>query len=419
MTAAANAHLDASLEDLISKSKKGKRVKKANDKDYHRPANNKPGGGGNAGDDGAKKQKAYSAEEKMDMSLDAVMQVERGRRRMQNRGGGRYFYRNYGRRGNYYRGGSSKRNFGYNYYRGAGYRGARGSYYSKRRLAKQLRRAEAYFRRLYNEWSYKGSGRGSTEAEKGTGKYGYRNYGYSEYGADSYGGGGRGNSYYGKGRGRYGDDEGSDGEYGSFRPGSGPWQDFVTNDDNRGEYFENDRDYYNSGYYNRNGYNRRSNYYGRRGGHNYRNNRYNDSDDESPYNRGNKFANFSVGGGKYNNRRSTRELEKDFLKDHYAKNENNVGSNTGSNGRTTELPPSVAKFKGSGRLVQITNCPGNLAKKELKEAFEDIGTINVVDMNKPACIAWLVFEESKDAYEAEHQFDGGEINGSTIKIEIM
>ena len=41
------------------------------------------------------------------------------------------------------------------------------------------------------------------------------------------------------------------------------------------------------------------------------------------------------------------------------------------------------------------------------------------ETDKAAKKAWVVFKDKRNAYEAEHQFDGGEINGSTIKIAIV
>ena len=70
----------------------------------------------------------------------------------------------------------------------------------------------------------------------------------------------------------------------------------------------------------------------------------------------------------------------------------------------------------AGKMIQIANCPPNLNKEELQGAFGDLGTVLAVELDKTANLAWLVFDNSRDAYEAEHQFDGGEINGSTIKI---
>ena len=45
--------------------------------------------------------------------------------------------------------------------------------------------------------------------------------------------------------------------------------------------------------------------------------------------------------------------------------------------------------------------------------------LKVTDVDNRARTAWVLFKSKKDAYEAEHQFDGGEINGSTIKITII
>ena len=65
---------------------------------------------------------------------------------------------------------------------------------------------------------------------------------------------------------------------------------------------------------------------------------------------------------------------------------------------------SLIKFS---RTVVITGTSSGigrgLCKSFVKRGYNVFGTVR----NK------------KDAYEAEHQFDGGEINGSTIKINIV
>lgn len=81
-----------------------------------------------------------------------------------------------------------------------------------------------------------------------------------------------------------------------------------------------------------------------------------------------------------------------------------------------EIPKAITGFKGTGKLIKITNCPVGLNKNELRQAFGDVGTVNFVEVIPEKKTAFLVFEEARDAQEAEHQFDGGEINGATIKI---
>jgi len=102
--------------------------------------------------------------------------------------------------------------------------------------------------------------------------------------------------------------------------------------------------------------------------------------------------------------------DRDFLRDSYS---NKQYANR------SHLPNNITRYKGSGKMIQIANCPSNLNKDELKGAFADVGDVTHVEIDKHAQLAWLVFNQSRDAYEAEHQFDGGEINGSTIKITIV
>lgn len=82
------------------------------------------------------------------------------------------------------------------------------------------------------------------------------------------------------------------------------------------------------------------------------------------------------------------------------------------------LPKSISGFKGSGRVIRISNCPVGLNKNELRQAFGDIRTVNFVEVVPDKKLAFLVFEEPREAHEAENQFDGGEINGCTIKITV-
>ncbi|CAD7932178.1 unnamed protein product [Amoebophrya sp. A120] len=88
-------------------------------------------------------------------------------------------------------------------------------------------------------------------------------------------------------------------------------------------------------------------------------------------------------------------------------------------GNKGHLPTTVEKYRGFGKMIQIHNCPTNMSQEELMRAFEEVGDVVTTEIDENANLCWVVFEKSKDAYEAEHQFDGGEINGRTVKIVVM
>lgn len=67
-----------------------------------------------------------------------------------------------------------------------------------------------------------------------------------------------------------------------------------------------------------------------------------------------------------------------------------------------------------GCRIRVTNVPTNLNRRDVKEAFEDIGS--VVDCKIERGIAWVTFHNALDAKKATNTFDRGELNGQTIYV---
>ncbi|CAD7954287.1 unnamed protein product [Amoebophrya sp. A120] len=83
------------------------------------------------------------------------------------------------------------------------------------------------------------------------------------------------------------------------------------------------------------------------------------------------------------------------------------------------IPHSLSKFKNSGKLIQIANCPIDIARGELQKSFEDIGKTLHTELCRVTQIAWIAFADKKCAGEALAQYDGGEMNGRTIKVTLV
>ncbi|CAD7947111.1 unnamed protein product [Amoebophrya sp. A120] len=84
-------------------------------------------------------------------------------------------------------------------------------------------------------------------------------------------------------------------------------------------------------------------------------------------------------------------------------------------------PPAVQQYTGQNRMICFERVPPNIAEEELKKVFSEVGPITTLAIadDGSRLIAWIVFDDKKDAAEAEHRFNGGSINDITIKMTIL
>eukprot|EP00397_Hematodinium_sp_SG-2012_P024091 GEMP01025077.1.p1 GENE.GEMP01025077.1~~GEMP01025077.1.p1 ORF type:complete len:229 (+),score=54.96 GEMP01025077.1:59-745(+) len=82
----------------------------------------------------------------------------------------------------------------------------------------------------------------------------------------------------------------------------------------------------------------------------------------------------------------------------------------------TKSPPR-ARQGTFGRRILVENIPRNLDSKDLEEAFLEVGKVHHVEVEGGK--AWVIFASSKEAYEAEHRYDGGQINKQTIRVSVQ
>merc|ERR1712112_670667 len=66
--------------------------------------------------------------------------------------------------------------------------------------------------------------------------------------------------------------------------------------------------------------------------------------------------------------------------------------------------------------ILVQNIPKDLDARDLEEAFLEVGRVHHVEMDGSR--AWVVFSSSREALEAEHRYDGGQINKQTIRVSI-
>jgi len=79
--------------------------------------------------------------------------------------------------------------------------------------------------------------------------------------------------------------------------------------------------------------------------------------------------------------------------------------------------PPAKRHQGTfGRRILVDNIPRNLAAKDLEEAFLEVGKVQDVEVDGGK--AWVVFSSAKEAYEAEHRYDGGQINHQIIRVSV-
>ncbi|CAL1146652.1 unnamed protein product, partial [Cladocopium goreaui] len=68
---------------------------------------------------------------------------------------------------------------------------------------------------------------------------------------------------------------------------------------------------------------------------------------------------------------------------------------------------------------KVTNIPSNLQFKYLKELLEK-ATGPIVDGHiDEAFTAWLAFQNAEDAESLYNDFNGGEISGESIEVELL
>jgi len=88
-----------------------------------------------------------------------------------------------------------------------------------------------------------------------------------------------------------------------------------------------------------------------------------------------------------------------------------------SDRRGRSRSPPAKRHQGTfGRRILVDNIPRNLAAKDLEEAFLEVGKVQDVEVDGGK--AWVVFSSAKEAYEAEHRYDGGQINHQIIRVSV-
>jgi RNA recognition motif-containing protein len=67
-------------------------------------------------------------------------------------------------------------------------------------------------------------------------------------------------------------------------------------------------------------------------------------------------------------------------------------------------------------MVKVTNVPYDLSWQDVKDAFKSAGHVDRVELEKG--VAWVKFSDARDAASAVTTYDGGEMNGRTIKVTL-
>eukprot|EP00434_Breviolum_minutum_P035939 symbB.v1.2.031827.t1/scaffold3738.1/size51178/4 len=87
---------------------------------------------------------------------------------------------------------------------------------------------------------------------------------------------------------------------------------------------------------------------------------------------------------------------------------------------TREIPKMEKTHpKKARRKAKVTNVPSTLQFKYLKELLEKATGPIVSGHIDEACIAWLAFEKAEDAESLFNDFNGGEISGESIEVELL
>merc|ERR1712194_214008 len=67
--------------------------------------------------------------------------------------------------------------------------------------------------------------------------------------------------------------------------------------------------------------------------------------------------------------------------------------------------------------IRVSNMPRNLDKRDIKEAFSDLGRVTRCEVMDG--IASITFADPANAKKAVKTFDQGEMNGKTISVVIV
>lgn len=76
----------------------------------------------------------------------------------------------------------------------------------------------------------------------------------------------------------------------------------------------------------------------------------------------------------------------------------------------------TAREPSIGTRIRVANVPRNLDTRDVKEAFEDVGT--VVQCKVERGVAYVTFRSALVAKKAVQTFDRGELNGQTIYVTL-
>lgn len=68
------------------------------------------------------------------------------------------------------------------------------------------------------------------------------------------------------------------------------------------------------------------------------------------------------------------------------------------------------------KTVKVTNIPYDLAWKDVRDAFSSAGEIERCDVQKGT--AWITFYDTHGAQKALRDYDGGDMNGRTIRVSL-
>jgi len=66
--------------------------------------------------------------------------------------------------------------------------------------------------------------------------------------------------------------------------------------------------------------------------------------------------------------------------------------------------------------IKVCNVPVNLTRRDIKEAFEDSGTVVTCSVDRGT--AWVTFANVMDAKKAMNTFDRGQLNDKTIYVTL-
>lgn len=82
--------------------------------------------------------------------------------------------------------------------------------------------------------------------------------------------------------------------------------------------------------------------------------------------------------------------------------------------RPAREAPSRAERARGFTTIRVSNVPRNLDKMDIKDAFEDNGRVVKCEVERG--VAYVTFDNPRDAQQAVQTFDRGELNGQTIFV---